>query len=588
MYWPTALLLVAMATIALLTVLPVTSLWTPGSEAATRLALPAGPAPDPSVHWRTLVHTPATTRQEAITAIFTLLLGSALATLALAALTILGLSAARASARAGEISVRRAVGASRRGLLGASLLEGVTIGGAALAFGVVAGIAGARIAAAGWPGILAPGALAPSAAAACTTVVGVIVGALFPLLFARRRRVTEVPAKPLELYIPALQLGVSLVVLTAGALLAQHGRTLLESQSARPAGGQVIPITMAGLSPAERSLRYANLLDSLGGRPGTVSLVSPGALVGLGTGNAVTTDCGHCSESLLPLRWHVVGVSHLFVSADSFRALGVHLVAGRTITSADRWDAAPVAVVNRQLAARHFQNGEAIGREMQVGDDPRQWYTVVGIVDDPSPVGLGAALQPPFTVYLSVLQHPAASVELLMRPPPGGGVEPLPPSALRQILGTAGIVKAPVSEAALIADEAAPLAWFGRWFGVEGWAMLVVAAAGTFVLMRLWVLSLLPELGLRRAVGARRRHLLGFVLSRAAFTAIGGIGLGLWFGPSLWDTLTDVVTGLPSWDARVVTRFALLLIATTLAGALLPALRAALAAPSRLIGSAGE
>ena len=45
--------------------------------------------------------------------------------------------------------------------------------------------------------------------------------------------------------------------------------------------------------------------------------------------------------------------------------------------------------------------------------------------------------------------------------------------------------------------------------------MLALACGGTFALMRLWVLSLLTELGLRRAVGARRRHLSGFVLLRA-------------------------------------------------------------------------
>jgi hypothetical protein len=41
-----------------------------------------------------------------------------------------------------------------------------------------------------------------------------------------------------------------------------------------------------------------------------------------------------------------------------------------------------------------------------VVDDGEQWSTVVGVVDDPPAVGIGASLLPPYSVYLSVLQHP--------------------------------------------------------------------------------------------------------------------------------------------------------------------------------------
>ena len=120
--------------------------------------------------------------------------------------------------------------------------------------------------------------------------------------------------------------------------------------------------------------------------------------------------------------WHQVLATHEMVSADTFRALGVKMVAGRSIGSEDRWDAPRVAVVNRALAARHFQRGEAIGRQLMVGLKRSEWYTVVGIVDDPAPAGFGAALQPEYTVYLSVLQHPVPQVDVLVRDSvnPGG------------------------------------------------------------------------------------------------------------------------------------------------------------------------
>src|SRR4029077_21133817 len=130
-----------------------------------------------------------------------------------------------------------------------------------------------------------------------------------------------------------------------------------------------------------------------------------------------------CREGGILALWHYESAAHEFVSADSFQPMSLHLLAGRGITAADQWSSPRVAVVSRGLARRHFQNGNAIGSMIKVGDDPAEWHTVVGGVDAAPGPGVGAALEPPFTVYLSVLQHPVASVELLVRPRPGRNVD---------------------------------------------------------------------------------------------------------------------------------------------------------------------
>ncbi len=91
-------------------------------------------------------------------------------------------------------------------------------------------------------------------------------------------------------------------------------------------------------------------------------------------------------------------------------------------------------------------------------------------------------------------------------------------------------------------------------FGMEGWVILMVATLGTFVVMHLWVASLSYEFGLRRSVGARRRDLLRFVLSRAAGVAVGGVAIGLWVGLFVWGALATVVAAFagalhPAWQA---------------------------------------
>jgi len=182
-----------------------------------------------------------------------------------------------------------------------------------------------------------------------------------------------------------------------------------------------------------------------------------------------------------------------------------------------------------------------------------------------------------------VLQHPAQAVDLLVRVPHDSPLVTGIPGTLRAIAGS-GVAVTQEPEARIVAREAAPVRWFGAVYGVLGWAMLLIATLGTFVVMWLWVASLSHDLAVRRAVGARRRHIFRFVLARACGVAIGGVAFGLWGGTAIWATLGSIISGLPPWEPTVVLRFALLLVVAALAGAVLPAWRAAHTAPAVLVG----
>src|SRR4029077_6503894 len=163
-----------------------------------------------------------------------------------------------------------------------------------------------------------------------------------------------------------------------------------------------------------------------------------------------------CREGGILALWHYESAAHEFVSADSFQPMSLHLLAGRGITAADRWSSPRVAVVSRGLARRHFQNGNAIGSMIKVGADPADWHTVVGVVDDAPRPGLGAALEPPFTVYLSVLQHPVPSAGLVARARPRGSVDDAFVSqALAESLGP-NVPVHRVTESRLLAAQVAP------------------------------------------------------------------------------------------------------------------------------------
>ena len=425
-----------------------------------------------------------------------------------------------------------------------------------------------------------------SLALICLLAGLVSAGALLPIIFARRSRIVEAEPVPRAIFGPGvLQLAVSLSVLTTSGLLARHATEVAKKLPAS-SNEAVIQLTTPVAPPGTRSNRYSAMLAIPRTSNDLVSLTSPGALVGLGSISSVTTDCGECSEGGIPLRWHVFYATHHFVSPDSFRALGVRIVTGRVLAPSDRWETRRVAVVNRALAIRHFQRAGAVGRVMLVGDD-KEWYTVVGIVDDPPAVGFGTRFQPLFTVYLSVLQHPVTSADLFARVPKQPNASMVLAREAFTRLAPLQIEATRTTRSDILAAEAGPVRWFARWIRVQGWAIMLAATVGMFAVMRLWVLSLLPELGVRRALGAGKGHVILLVLRQAAKVALFGVAAGLWFGSAVWNVLPTIMTGAATWDTGIIARLSLVMIAATVLGALLPVLGAVNANPARLLSHEG-
>jgi putative ABC transport system permease protein len=143
------------------------------------------------------------------------------------------------------------------------------------------------------------------------------------------------------------------------------------------------------------------------------------------------------------------------------------------------------------------------------------------------------------------------------------------------------------SLAPLRAREAAPVAWFARWIAVEGWATMLIACVGMLAVMRIWVRSLLPELGLRRALGATKASVLLLELGQTVVVVAVGVAAGCWFGWSVWNVLSTILRDAATWDTSALAMAALPLTVSALVGAILPAVTALRNAPGHLIASAG-
>lgn len=522
---------------------------------------------------------PAALQAESIAQLLALLVVIAAAASAVAVVTGLTIQWIRSGARDIDTGVRRAVGASRRDLALSFLSEGAVIALAAVPLGLFAGNVALRLALRSWPETLGAWNYFPASIAIGTMTV-LLLGALLPLRFARGRRLVNLPANPLSLFPPVIQVGASLAILLAATLVSKQAALLMGAGNAA-ADGTVYQLIDDGTDPATRSARYLDMLRDLAATEGIdkVSLTSPGALVGLGTVDWVETDCGQCFTGGMFVRFQDERAAHQVVSPDTFAVFGIPVVAGRTFTLEDSYSSARVAIVNRQLAARHFENGQAVGRTIFMGTT-RVPYTVVGVVDDGKAPGRSGGIQPRFAVYLSSLQHPIAAADLVIR---GSAVAAATAEvtiarqgAIQHTRGT--------SESAIRLAFTLPMRWFARWFRVEAVAALLLGALGTMVSVQLWTSALLPELAIHRALGATRRRISARVLGRTVLIIAAGILVALTaVGPSLRAVLSEILGDLPLLPLSDLLLPGILLSLAAMLGALRPLHRAVTAQPAELL-----
>ncbi len=584
-----ALLLVAAGAAAIVACLPVSALMSGRWFVPAVVPAPLGASTASfGLDWSPHAIAAAELHWAGTVALFRLLAGVMAGVLAVAGLTALSIGAARGTARSGELTLRRAVGAPRRRLALVASLEGATLIVAALILGVAIGYPIVHLVRGAWTGHIADVPVLPSALGVGIALLGMLLGALVPLTFIRRPGpLTDVGTPPLALVVPIAQLGLGLTVLTVAGLLGRQASELSAERAAHHVSGTVFQFATRSETREHRSQGFERLLARLHRSAGRapVSLVSPGTITGFGPEDVVLAKCGQCyvfgGGMAVPMPLQPVRAAHYAVSVDTFRALRLPILAGRGISSADRWGAAPVAVVSATLAREHFQNGRAVGRTIRIGHGPSQrWYRVVGVVPDRTTHALGSGFTVPDAVYLSILQVPPVSVSLLVTDSTRAAAAA---RTVRRFVGADEGAITRTSVAAMTAAEVAPLAWFARMFAGEGWMMLLIAALGAFTVMRLWVTSRFRELGVFRAVGARRAALIRFVAWRALLAAGLGVGFGLWAALFVWDALRAVAGDMPAWDATAVLRAGPVLVAALLIGALEPAWRAARRPPVSLL-----
>ncbi len=507
----------------------------------------------------------------------------------IACFTVVILVLIRAATRTPELALRLAVGATRRRLLQRLLAEGVTLAGLGGTLGLVLGWLGVNLARLSWPGGFAPASagigpwLVPVAILtpmltlvpfAMVAAAGVLRRSdLSGTLLAGADGTAGQGELILQDFLTLVQLAASVaLVIGAGLLVRNATPPPAESSSASAAGDvAMFQLDLREMKDSEAKAVvgfYDAVLDDAAELVGrrSVALATPGAWLGIGSLVFVTAQCGRCSLGgvYVPL---VPGYVRLHaVSPGFFANVGARVLEGREFTADDRLGSRRVMLVNRNFAESHFEGGQPLGREVQIGGVQDPWHRVVGIVEELSGRGIGPSSRTVPIAYVPILQEPTLAADLVVSAADDFQDLAKTITAAFAEAGGSAVVTAAFTGAVYHQRRAEPIRWLAAVFAAAGGLTLIVGAFGAYSVMRFKVSRHRREIGLRRALGAKQSRIVRLVLLQSLGLAVAGSGLGAWGGLVVAGWLDMLVPGLRAFDAAVYGVAVALLAAAGLAG----------------------
>jgi predicted permease len=527
-----------------------------------------------------------------------LLAGAVGFVLIIACANVANLLLARSTARRREFAIRSALGADRKRVVRQLLTESVllSLGGAAI--GLLLARWGTRLVLAA-----APGSLPRSGEIGIdpyvllfTLLVSVVTGILFGLVpafhgaNARPQEFLKQGARGAgggrhraEGVFVAVEIGLAVILLAGAGLMIESLWRLWQvdpgfnTRNILAARVALSPKVIA--SPPAIRLAYRQLLARVAAIPGVQSAAIT-SVVPLGESDSEIPFWPGAGPQ--PPQDRLRSAMFYIVTPDYPSAMQIPLRRGRFFTDRDTLDSPPVAVIDDVLARRIFPGQDPVGRQislMVVG--PVQ---IVGVVGHVKHWGLDSddTAKIRDQVYFPFLQVPdmfmseaVAGLTLMLRT----GVEPLSlVSAVRaQVAGPTQdqpIYAARTMEQ-IISGSLAERRFTMLLLIIFAATALLLAAVGIYGVMSYAVTRRTNELGIRAALGASRREIVGLVVRQGMRLAAIGMAAGLVAALALTRFLADLLYGVRPADPATLAAVTSLLGGIALLACYIPARRAA-------------
>lgn len=526
------------------------------------------------------------------------LVGAAICLLLIACTNLANLLLSRALSRQTEMAVRAAVGASVDRLVRQMMTDSLLLAGVGGALGIVLAVVAAPMVVRLVPTALPIAEVPPvdfrmlTVAALITIGTGVAFGVMPALRMSRRvdasklkegaRGGTSRGTERLRGSLVIAEIVASVVLLVSAGLLIQ---ALVRVQAIDPGFRSENVLTLKTVLPrakypqVRRDQFYRQVIADTLAVPGVqhaayISFTPFTMRGGMWEILTTTPDPTSLGGFAAPPDVHRAALRN--VTPGYFETVGIPILQGRDIAETDTKDTTPVAVVSQSFVNQQFPGQDPIGRTFGFVGAVR---TVVGVVGDIRFRGLERNDSEP-QVYLAAFQQVEGLAgfyspqDLIIR-------TSVPPAtlmpAVRAIIRKAD-PQLPITNMRTLEEvvslETAPRVVQLRVLGAFAIAAFVLAAIGIHGLLAFTVSARSREIGVRIALGAKAKDIMWMVMGRSAMLAVIGVSIGAVLAYAAGRSMQALLFGVDPANPTVFATAAIMATIMTLAGSLLPALRA--------------
>ncbi|MEN3329254.1 MAG: putative transport system permease protein [Acidobacteriota bacterium] len=261
-------------------------------------------------------------------------------------------------------------------------------------------------------------------------------------------------------------------------------------------------------------------------------------------------------------------------NGDYFETLGARLQQGRTFNAADVADHPRVVIINETTARTFWPNESPIGKRISNPGEKKEYYDVVGVVND---LAFPGSLGEPYTrfeAFIPVAQSAPAYLTLLLRT--SANAEALGNSLRNAVAGLdPSLPVYQIRTARVGVDQGlGSISLLGSLLGAFATVGVLLAAIGIYGVVSYTVVQRTGELGIRMALGAQTRDVLWLVLGKGALLVSIGALLGVAGAYGVSRLLVALIPSLPTRDPLTLALTSGALVAVALVACYIPARRA--------------
>ena len=266
------------------------------------------------------------------------------------------------------------------------------------------------------------------------------------------------------------------------------------------------------------------------------------------------------------------------VSTGYFQTLGAKVISGRALDASDRASGAPVAIVNQQFAKRNWPGEAAVGKRVRLsvgnsGGAITPWLTVVGVVSNIAQNDRTRQAFDP-VVYVPYDQHPSGGMFVFVRTSVAPGS--LASAVRREIYAIDPVLS--VSNLMPLGERLDRAYALERsvtvLFLVFAVFALLLASVGLYAAVSRSVNRRIQEIGIRIAIGANGRDILGLVFKQGGVPVGTGLAIGIAVSFAVNRVVKSQLVGVSPADPVALVSACVVLVVCAALGCWIPARRA--------------